>query len=145
MPVPELWDRVADLAATAPSRPRRERRRLTVALAAAAVVLIAVGAPLLLIASRDSAEVTGPAESVVSLEWSRIPHDDAIFGGEGGAEMLSIAAGGPGFVAVGTTGDGVGEGSGLGTPRYGPLPTVSPGRGSATMLQCSGAMVTRRW
>ena len=103
--VPELWDRVSDLAATAPIRPQRKWRRLVVALAAAAIVLLAVGGPLLLIASRDSAEVTEPADTVVPLEWSR--------GGEGGAAMSSITAGGPGFVAVGTTGDGVGEGWGV--------------------------------
>jgi hypothetical protein len=110
--VPELWDRIVDSAATAPNPPQRERPKLLIALAAAVFVLLVVGGPLLLMISRDS---TGPSVSsdvLGSFEWSRVPHDEAIFGGEGGAEMSSITAGGPGFVAVGVTGDGVGEGFG---------------------------------
>jgi hypothetical protein len=37
--------------------------------------------------------------------WSRVPHDDAVFGGEGGQGMESVTVGGPGLVAVGW-GDG---------------------------------------
>jgi len=35
------------------------------------------------------------------LTWSRVPHDEAIFGGPGNQVMLAVAAGGPGLVAVG--------------------------------------------
>lgn len=113
MPVPELWDRIADLGATAPSRPQPERPRLLIAVAAAVGVLLVIGGPLLLIQSRDS---TAPVESsavVENLEWSRIPHDEAVFGGEDGADMSSITAGGPGYVAVGVAGDGTEEASGV--------------------------------
>ena len=36
-----------------------------------------------------------------SLGWSRVPFDEAAFGGDDSLEMLSVIAGGPGFVAVG--------------------------------------------
>ncbi|GMQ85067.1 MAG: hypothetical protein BMS9Abin07_0632 [Acidimicrobiia bacterium] len=35
------------------------------------------------------------------LTWSRVPHDEGVFGGEGGQVMRSVTVGGPGFVAVG--------------------------------------------
>ena len=113
VPVPELWDRVADLAATPPSRDRPERPRLLVVVAAAVVVLLVVGGPLLLIQSQDSTSPFDFSEASVTMEWSRIPHDDAVFGGEGGAEMHSIATDGSGFVAVGQAGHGVGEFEGV--------------------------------
>ena len=34
--------------------------------------------------------------------WTRVPHDQAIFGGQGGQEVLSVTEGGPGLVAVGS-------------------------------------------
>jgi hypothetical protein len=34
--------------------------------------------------------------------WTRVAHDESIFGGPGGQEMRSVTAGGPGLVAVGT-------------------------------------------
>jgi hypothetical protein len=39
--------------------------------------------------------------SVDGLVWSRVPHDEAVFGGEGSRGMASVAVGGPGLVAVG--------------------------------------------
>ena len=41
--------------------------------------------------------------SVDGITWSRVPHDEAIFGGESRKEigMWSVTAGGPGLVAVG--------------------------------------------
>jgi len=47
---------------------------------------------------RDAAVWT----SVDGITWSRVPHDEAVFGGEGFQEMNSVTAGGPGLVAVGT-------------------------------------------
>jgi hypothetical protein len=35
------------------------------------------------------------------LTWSRVPHDEDVFGGSGVQRMLSVTAGGPGLVAVG--------------------------------------------
>ena len=46
---------------------------------------------------RDAAVWT----SVDGLTWRRVPHDEAIFGGAGWQAMESVAAGGPGLVAVG--------------------------------------------
>jgi hypothetical protein len=40
------------------------------------------------------------------LAWTRVPHDPDVFGGPGHQAMWAIAAGGPGFVAVGA--DGIG-------------------------------------
>ena len=39
--------------------------------------------------------------SVDGITWSRVPHDEAVFGGEGDQEISSVTAGGPGLVAVG--------------------------------------------
>ena len=35
------------------------------------------------------------------VTWSRVPHDEAVFGGGGWQQMASVIAGGPGLVAVG--------------------------------------------
>ncbi len=44
--------------------------------------------------------------SIDGSTWSRVPHDELVFGGEGGQWMKSVTAGGPGLVAVGTDGSG---------------------------------------
>lgn len=54
----------------------------------------------------NSDEPTGRARAVVwtsidGLTWSRLPHDEAVFGGEGDQGMFDVTAGGPGLVAVG--------------------------------------------
>jgi hypothetical protein len=43
--------------------------------------------------------------SVDGLTWSRVPHDEAVFGADGGQEMNSVTVGGPGLVAVGNGSD----------------------------------------
>jgi hypothetical protein len=60
--------------------------------------LVAVGSVLI-----DGWSVTDAAvwTSVDGLTWSRVPHDEAVFGG---ARMSGVTAGGPGLVAVGTVG-----------------------------------------
>ena len=47
--------------------------------------------------ARDAAVWT----SVDGSSWSRVPHDGEVFGGLSDEEMLDVAAGGPGLVAVG--------------------------------------------
>jgi hypothetical protein len=42
--------------------------------------------------------------SVDGFTWSRVPHDEAVFGGEGQQGMSSVTVGGPGLVAVGMAG-----------------------------------------
>ena len=39
--------------------------------------------------------------SVDGLIWSRVAHDEAVFGGSGRQKMHSVTAAGPGLVAVG--------------------------------------------
>ncbi len=39
--------------------------------------------------------------SADGLTWSRVAHDEAVFGGADDQEMWSVSAGGPGLVAVG--------------------------------------------
>jgi hypothetical protein len=43
--------------------------------------------------------------SVDGLTWSRVPHDEAVFGGPGEQAMSEVVVGGPGLVAVGSDGD----------------------------------------
>ncbi|HDK45800.1 MAG TPA: hypothetical protein ENG94_05935 [Actinobacteria bacterium] len=42
------------------------------------------------------------------LTWTKVPADATVFGGQGDQHMVSVAAGGPGLVAVGmdSSGDG---------------------------------------
>jgi hypothetical protein len=40
--------------------------------------------------------------SVDGLTWSRVPHDEQVFGGPDVQQMISVTAGGPGLVAVGS-------------------------------------------
>jgi hypothetical protein len=39
--------------------------------------------------------------SVDGITWSRVPHDEAVFGGRSDQQMTSVTVGGPGLVAVG--------------------------------------------
>ncbi len=102
---------VAQLARPTPSI----RRRWLVALAAAAVV-VAASLPLLVFTGGNDREgffsssepdvATTPTFAPSSSGWSRVPYDEAVFGGAG---MGSVTIGGPGLVAVGSVeleGDG---------------------------------------
>ena len=44
--------------------------------------------------------------SADGITWSRVPHDESVFGGALTQEMNSVTAGGPGLVAVGIDGLG---------------------------------------
>ena len=44
--------------------------------------------------------------SVDGVVWSRVPHDEAVFGGDDHQEMSSVVAAAPGLVAVGREGSG---------------------------------------
>jgi hypothetical protein len=52
---------------------------------------------------RDAAVWT----SVDGITWSRVPHDEVVFGGANDQGMLDVTVGGPGLVAVGFDGVGV--------------------------------------
>ena len=42
--------------------------------------------------------------SVDGIVWSMVPHDESVFAGAFRDDMTSVTAGGPGLVAVGSTG-----------------------------------------
>jgi hypothetical protein len=68
---------------------------------------VTVGGPGLVAVGADGNPQTAIHNAVVwtspdGITWSRVPHDEAIFGGETGVWMSSVTAGGPGLVAVGS-------------------------------------------
>ena len=77
-----------------------ERRPWLASVAAAAAVLVLFGGVMWL--SRVSGSDAPPAAPPSSFTWTRVPHDEAIFGE---ASMSSVTAGGPGLVAVGVAWD----------------------------------------
>jgi hypothetical protein len=71
----------------------------------ATVNSVTVGGPGLVAVGRSISEEDATAvvwTSVDGFAWSRVPHDESVFGGEGDHEMFDIVAGGPGLVAVGS-------------------------------------------
>jgi hypothetical protein len=64
--------------------------------------LVAVGSE----GSPDGGGVAAVWTSVDGITWSRVPHNEAVFGGENdgyyGQSMSSVTTGGPGLVAVGS-------------------------------------------
>lgn len=67
---------------------------------------VTAGGPGLVAVGRDGPSVDGGGHGAVwtspdGLTWSRVPHDEAVFGGPGEQRMLSVTVGGPGLVAVG--------------------------------------------
>ncbi len=101
-------------------RPTPPRRRLSFGVAfgvAFAAIVAAVGAISFLLSPTD--EGVGPSdappatalppEGLSQSDWQRVPHDADVFGN---AWMNSVVAGGPGLVAVGSTGNGGPEGVG---------------------------------
>lgn len=76
-----------------------------VGVAAAGAVLVLIGGVALLLRAATTetpAATTPPIVSSPSLTWSRVPYDEAAFGGARGQMMKSVTVGGPGFVAVGS-------------------------------------------
>lgn len=88
--------------------PADTRRPWVVAVSAAAAVLVLVGGVglALNLDEPNSPAMTTPKEPLSSSVWSRVPHDDSVFGG---AFMQSVAVGGPGLVAVGGSDPGGGR------------------------------------
>ena len=72
------------------------------------------------------------------ITWSRVPHDETVFGGDGIQHMTSVTVGGPGLVAVGADGSGYG-----GDAACGPLLMGSRGPGSPTTRQSSAERISR--
>jgi len=73
----------------------------TLAVAAHAAGLVAVGSEWMG-EEFDAAAWT----STDGLVWSRVPHDESVFGGPDYQRMFGVTAGGPGLVAVGIDGSG---------------------------------------
>ncbi len=70
---------------------------------------VAAGGPGLVAVGMDASGGEADAAVWVSADgyaWSRIPHDEALFGGPGDQEMRGVTAGGPGLVAVGMDASG---------------------------------------
>jgi hypothetical protein len=73
------------------------------------MVSVTVGGPGLVAIGFDRGAQGGEGDAAVwtssdGFTWSRVPHDEVVFGGESQPQMLSLTAGGPGLVAVGTDG-----------------------------------------
>jgi hypothetical protein len=69
-----------------------------------AMVMVAAGGPGLVGVGYDFSGGDGEATVWTSpdgLTWSRVPADEAVFGGTGDQVMAALAAGGPGLVAAG--------------------------------------------
>ncbi len=98
----------------------QQRRWWPVAVAVAAVVVLVGGMALLFqVTEPDTPVITQPdpfpttlpettpttvstiPEPLSSSGWSRVPHDETVFGGEYAQTMWSVTVGGPGLVAVG--------------------------------------------
>jgi hypothetical protein len=81
-----------------------QSRPWLIALASAAAVLVLIGSVALAfqLSGSDTPAATAAATESHSLsEWSRVPADEAVFGGAGDQWMESVTVGGPGLVAVG--------------------------------------------
>jgi hypothetical protein len=69
------------------------------------VVAVVAGGPGLVAVGRDDSG--GDSDAAVwtspdGLEWTRVPHDESIFGGPDDQVMRAVAIGGPGLIAVGS-------------------------------------------
>jgi hypothetical protein len=97
--------------------PAKRKRRIGVVTAVAAAILLVVGV-VVVVADRNGGDVvTDPVSSPsvvddLGYRWSRVPHDEAIFGEAG---LTSVTSGGPGLVAVGSVGSGDDEEAGVWT------------------------------
>jgi len=74
------------------------------------MVSVTVGGPGLVAVGFDRPAEVGEGDAAVwtspdGFTWTRVPHNEAVFGGESRQMMLSVTTGGPGLVAVGTDGD----------------------------------------
>jgi hypothetical protein len=67
---------------------------------------VTAGGPGLVAVGRDGPAVVGEGDAAVwtspdGFTWSRVPHNEGVFGGSGEQRMVSVTVGGPGLVAVG--------------------------------------------
>ena len=114
-PQPMELDQLAMQAAIA-AVPRQRRSPVSAIAVGFVTVVIVVGGISLLALPRNDGAVsltTVPADAPVaattpppglltSSSWSRVPQDEAVFGGDGEQKMFGVTVGGPGLVAVGS-------------------------------------------
>jgi len=74
-----------------------EGHQLIVSVAAMGPLVVAVGT-----SGWDGEETPAVWTSPDGITWSRVPHDEAVFGGDANEAMGGVTVGGPGFVAVGS-------------------------------------------
>ena len=95
-------DQVRPIGTQAPPVDLLPRRPWLVTAAAAVLILLGGAVWLLDLTGTDEPVATTPPPAAVSrFTWSRVPHNEAVFGGAGGQQMFSVTVGGPGLVAVG--------------------------------------------
>lgn len=106
--------------------------------------LVAVGAGGSFVGGFDAVVWT----SVDGITWSRVAHDEAVFGGPDSVGMNSVTAGGPGLIAVGGLGIqlpfGIIPALVMITRPCGPPLTGSPGPASLTTKKYSALPVMRK-
>ena len=114
-PQPMELDQLAMQAAIA-AVPRQRRSPVSAIAVGFVTVVVVVGGISLLALPRNDGAVsltTVPADAPVaattpppglltSSSWSRVPQDEAVFGGDGEQRMFGVTVGGPGLVAVGS-------------------------------------------
>lgn len=64
------------------------------------MISVTAGGPGLVAVGSDQTDAV-VWTSLDGLAWSRVPHNEAVFGGTANSTMLSVTVGGPGLVAVG--------------------------------------------
>jgi hypothetical protein len=99
-------DKVQPIGGRQPSAASRPRLTWLAAVAGAAAVLVLIGGVAWLSSADESTgSVTDSAPSVtLAGDWTRVPHDEAVFGGTGNQWVESVTVGGQGLVAVGSDG-----------------------------------------
>ena len=78
---------------------------------------VTAGGPGLVAVGSDGQHLGDAAvwTSTDGTTWSRVPHDEAVFGGTYGQGMSSVTVGGPGLVAVGSDSSDFSTGAGVWT------------------------------
>ncbi len=111
-PVREVLPKSAPVRRVRPRVSRRWDFRWVYGIVAAAVALLLVGGAVLLfrVTESDTPVASSPTDPSSARIWSRVPHDEAVFGGDGEQKMFGVTVGGLGLVAVGVTDGWLGDG-----------------------------------
>jgi hypothetical protein len=120
-----------------------KRRPWLAAVVAATAVLVLLGGTGLLfnLTESDSPATATLIEPASNAAWSRVPANEAVFGGEGIVWIESVTVGGPGLVAVGSDGSNAAVWTSADGATWNRVPhdkAVFGGSGSTTMLSVTG-------